>query len=299
MATASTKEKTVNLPPLGEDGEPCANCGAPLASDQRYCLNCGERRGEARVPYAGLLGTRASVPPDHAAHRPGPPPPPERDWTPLIALGGLGALALVLVVGVLIGRTAFSGDNKAAPIVVRGAGGPAGAGTGSTTANASFKSDWPAGKKGWTVEIGTLPKDGTAASAVQAAKQQAQSKGASSVGALDSDQYASLPGGKYVIYSGVYDSKAKAAAALKGLKSKFPSAKVVEVSDKGGGGTANYTGKKKATVSKGALNSLNNLNGNDYEKQSRKLPDTTVLPGKPPSTDNAAPGGGSSGETIK
>jgi SPOR domain len=296
----ATEEKVVNVPPLGEEGEPCPNCAAPLASDQRYCLNCGQRRGDARVPYTALLAARTSAPADGTPPPGTPPPHAPRDWTPLIALGGLGALALVLVVGVLIGRTAFGGD-KAAPQVIRlGGGATAAGGTGATTADASFKSDWPAGKQGWTVEIGTLPKDGTSPAAVQAAKQQAQSKGASAVGALDADQYPSLPGGKYVVYSGVYDSKAKAAAALKGIKSKFPSAKVVQVSDKGGGGgTANYSGKKKATVSKGALQSLNNLSGNNYEKQSKKLPDTTVLPGTPPPTDNQAPGGGSSGETIK
>jgi hypothetical protein len=247
----------------------------------------------------GLLGTRAFAPADGTPPT-GAPAPVARDWTPLVALGGLGALALVLVVGVLIGRTALGGDKQAAaPVIKLGAGGTAGAGAGATTANAAFKSDWPAGKQGWTVEIGTLPKQGTSATAVQAAKQQAQSKGASSVGALDADQYPSLPGGKYVVYSGVYDSKAKAAAALKGLKSKFSSATVVQVSDKAGGGAANYAGKKKATVSKGALQSLNNLSGNNYEKQSKKLPDTTVLPGAPPPTDNQAPGGGTSGQTIK
>ena len=43
---------------LGEHGEPCRACGAPLAADQRYCLNCGQRRGEPRVEYREHLPAR-------------------------------------------------------------------------------------------------------------------------------------------------------------------------------------------------------------------------------------------------
>ena len=39
---------------LGEAGETCRECGAPLAADQRYCLNCGRRRGEPRVDFQHL-----------------------------------------------------------------------------------------------------------------------------------------------------------------------------------------------------------------------------------------------------
>jgi hypothetical protein len=35
---------TIEQPVLGEHGEPCRECGVPLAADQRYCLNCGARR---------------------------------------------------------------------------------------------------------------------------------------------------------------------------------------------------------------------------------------------------------------
>ena len=46
---------------------------------------------------------------------------------------------------------------------------------------------------------------------VEQAKGDASDKGANDVGALDSDNYGSLPGGKYVIYSGVFASQADAA----------------------------------------------------------------------------------------
>jgi len=44
-----------DAPALGEHGEPCRNCGAPLAADQRYCLNCGQRRSGPRVPFEKTL----------------------------------------------------------------------------------------------------------------------------------------------------------------------------------------------------------------------------------------------------
>ena len=44
----------------GQPGEPCEECGAPLAADQRYCLNCGRRRGGPRVDYRQLHGVPRS-----------------------------------------------------------------------------------------------------------------------------------------------------------------------------------------------------------------------------------------------
>src|ERR671934_1917819 len=38
-------------PSLGARGDPCAECGAPLAADQRYCLSWGARPGPARVDW--------------------------------------------------------------------------------------------------------------------------------------------------------------------------------------------------------------------------------------------------------
>jgi hypothetical protein len=93
---------------LGEQGEPCEECAAPLAADQRYCLNCGRRRTGPRVDYRVLLAPSETVPP--AAAPPTEPPPPvapskpERDYGPLAAVGGIAVLGLMLLVGVLIGK---------------------------------------------------------------------------------------------------------------------------------------------------------------------------------------------------
>jgi hypothetical protein len=289
------------MPRLGEPAEPCAGCGAPLAEDQRYCLACGARRSGPRVAYRELLGRDPGAA-DTATAAGGAPP--ARDWTPMIALAALGGLALVLVIGVLIGKTGF-GDSKqaSAPQVIRvgpSTGAAAPTALASTTSAGAFKSDWPAGKNGYTVELGVLPKAGADAAAVQKAKSDAQAKGAPAVGALDSDSFKSLPGGKYVVYSGVFTTKAQAAAALKKLKAKFPAAQVVQVSGTAPKASTSYVGKQSAKLSASQLSALNNLSGDAYAKRSRKLPTTTALPGKPPPVDHGAPGGGSGGAaTIK
>jgi hypothetical protein len=297
----ATLDTTIPAAPAQQSPDPCAECGAALAADQRYCLSCGARRADPRVAYGELLAERHP-----AAH--GEPEPvlaqPARDWTPMVALGALGGLALVLIIGVLIGKTGF-GDAKqaAAPQVIRlgpsAGGATAGTALASTSAGGTFKSDWPSGRSGYTVELGVLPKSGTDAAAVAAAKSDAQAKGAPAVGALDSAAYKSLPGGQYVLYSGVFSTKAQANGALKKLKSKFPSAQVVQVSTEAPKAKADYAGKQSAKLDKKQLEDLNNLSGDEYAKRSRKLPTTTALPGKPPPTDGKAPGGGSGGDTIK
>jgi DNA-directed RNA polymerase subunit N (RpoN/RPB10) len=92
----------------------CASCGAALADDQRYCLHCGQPQGDPRVAYRQLI---AAAPEPQAAVTTAPAAAvasPPRDWTPVIALGGLAALALVLVVGVLIGKSGT--PTAAAPV---------------------------------------------------------------------------------------------------------------------------------------------------------------------------------------
>jgi hypothetical protein len=108
-------------PVFGEQGEPCQECGAPLAADQRYCLNCGRRRAEPRVDFQRMIG--AAQDKDAAEGPPSTPPPPpepvkaERDYAPLAAVGGIAVLGLMLLVGVLIGKGNSSPSAAPAPIV--------------------------------------------------------------------------------------------------------------------------------------------------------------------------------------
>jgi len=148
-------------------GEPCQECGAPLAVDQRYCLNCGRRRGEARVDYRHYMATAAGSAAAEGTVRAQPAPADDRsidptmggsidrsvekarDYTPLAAVGGIAVLGLMLLVGVLIGRGGGDTAQAPAPIVVPGGGEGAettGAGEGEA-AGAGSKSAATGGKK--------------------------------------------------------------------------------------------------------------------------------------------------------
>jgi hypothetical protein len=267
----------------------CPGCDAPLADDQRYCLECGTRRNGARLPFNEIAArpAQAAAPPPAAADR------PLQAVTPGTAAAGVALAVLFLGVGVLIGRAGSNDAQLAAkPTVVRVAGGaPTAAGTTKDASATTVKSDWPSGKEGWTVQLQELPKDD--ASKVAAAKVAAKDRGAPDVGLLDTDQFESLPPGNYIVYSGQFDSKAKASAALKKLKKDFPKAKVIHV-----GGSAPVINSAKAKADKQAIQELDSLSGSDYAKKARKLPDTLALPGKPPPKDNKEAGGGSGFETI-
>jgi hypothetical protein len=285
----------IPAPTFGEHGEPCARCGAPLAHDQRYCLNCGQRRAGARglerLPSTGSI-------------EPAPTPAPTERWSwrdvpPGVAAAVAATAALLFVIGVLIGSAGDGGKQvAAAPTVIRVTA-PA-----ATTAQpAAVTSDWPAGKDGFTVQLQTLAKEGADKAKVDQAKSTATSKGATDVGVLDSDEFADLDPGNYVIYAGVFDTRKEAKKALKGLRKNFPGARVIEVSAGGGisgkGDRNALSGKKKeATVGRDQLKSLQKTSPGQYEKKSRKLPDTTKLPGKAPKKDDKKPGGGEGGAQV-
>jgi hypothetical protein len=220
-----------------------------MTADQRYCLECGERRP---VMSSGLLGG----PPPRSESEPGasaspPARPPESaiaraggDDRPrgsaVAVIAGVGVLLLAMGVGVLIGRSSATTKAPAAQVITVSAPSGSSAAAGTSTAGeataASFTSDWPAGTSGYTVQLQTLPEAGTQVSAVEAAKTAASGKGAKNVGALKSEEFSSLGGSNYVIYSGVYHKRAEAENARKGLKKSFPHATVIKVSN--GGGTS-------------------------------------------------------------
>ena len=277
--------------PAAREGARCGACGAPVASDQRYCLNCGEPWLPPRVPLDQLGRAAAPQPASTVTSE----APPSRPWSniglaPLAA--GLGLVLLAVLLGVVIGHggrseVAVPASAGAPQVITVATGG--GATTGSSAS--AFKGDWPSGKTGYTVQLQSLPKDGTEASAVATAKSDAEAKGAGDVGALDSDGFDGLPAASYIVYSGVFDTKAQAKKALAKLKGDFGGAKVVKVVPAGGGGSAK-------TVDKGALKELESASPNDYSKKSRKLPDKLKTEGKPPPKDNKKPGGGGDVETI-
>ena len=281
--------ETVPTAVLGQPGERCVECETPLAVDQRYCLSCGRRRGPLRVPFRDHLAEVEAAPPP-----PAPPPDEPPRWSRFgapAAAAGAALLLLALGVGAVLGHAVSKTPKAARPTaapVIRVNVPPATvvAGPSSPTPAATFTSDWPDGQSGWTVQLQTLGKASSNPAAVTAAKTQATGQGATAVGALDSDNFSSLDPGQYVIYSGVFPSKGKATSALKGLKKKFPGAKVVQV--KGGGSTgASVNGAPKRGVSP-----------SQYEKQSKKVKKPISTGGTAPPKDNKKPGGGSKVTTI-
>jgi hypothetical protein len=112
---------------FGEHGEPCQECGSPLAADQRYCLNCGKRRGGPRVDYGQVIGDAKDEAPGaagqaaaSAAASAAADEKQERDYAPLAAVGGIAILGLMLLVGVLIGKGNNQTTSAPAPIVTVG-----------------------------------------------------------------------------------------------------------------------------------------------------------------------------------
>ena len=98
MADAETQTPTqiaAQATSPAKQGEPCEECGSPLAADQRYCLNCGRRRGGPRIDYRHYMGGGAGSgePPAPAPQQPAAneePSKPQRDYAPLAAVGGIG-----------------------------------------------------------------------------------------------------------------------------------------------------------------------------------------------------------------
>ena len=225
--------------------QPCPTCGAAMAPDQRYCLSCGTRRGEPRVPVGEngdrAVATQAAIP-EQTPSRPA-------DVSPLAAVIGIALLGGMLLIGVLIGRGDTNNDQPPAPVVQvgdqtataqpatttsGGASTTAGAGSTSGSGDAVVTSEWPEGIEGFTVQLSTLPQQGTTADAIDAAKSAASEAGVKDAAVLDSNLYASLPPDTYVLYSGVYSDRKQAQKALTGggLLKSYPSAIVVEVSSK-------------------------------------------------------------------
>jgi len=113
---------------LGESGETCRECGAALAVDQRYCLNCGARRGEPRIDFSRYQSpAQRTAPPAEAPDVDrSPAEKPQRDYTPLAAVGGIAVLGAMLLIGVLIGKGDGGTATAPPPVVVQG--GEAGSG---------------------------------------------------------------------------------------------------------------------------------------------------------------------------
>jgi hypothetical protein len=68
---------------------------------------------------------------------------------------------------------------------------------------------WPAGRSGWTVVLESIPTRAGRSLAVARARD-ASRDGLPEVGVLDSSRYSSLHPGYYVVFSGIYSTRAEA-----------------------------------------------------------------------------------------
>ena len=287
------------VPRLAIEPEPCSTCGALLAPDQRYCLSCGERRGSLRVPFPTAPAPAAASAPAPVARAPRRRPAlPQSALSALYGLAGAAALGLGLLAGALIVRANDDPAPQAAvaltaqPTATAATAAPTATPPAAASAPATFTPDWPAGQNGWTVQLQTLPKDGTTPEAVATAKADATAGGAADVGALDSDAFGTLDGGNYVIYSGVATSKQDAETAKEGLIANFPDATVVEVADKA---------SEEAPVTEtpeDLKQKEEKQTPEDAQKNTRKAPPTVESEGTPPPADDEEPGAGSDATEI-
>jgi len=200
----------------------CPRCGAARAPDQHYCLECGEalpivsgRLAAARRRWLARIGWY-----------PG-------DWV-WLSLATLAVAAAGAAVAIAVSEHR-RGDHRGFETVAGGialrepATTPVPAGQTPTTkvdtsklptapepgsaAPGNGRTVWPADQTGWTIVLVSYPKTfGHPQALATAAK--AAKKGLDQVGIVDSSSYASLQPGYYVVFAGIYASRADADAAV-------------------------------------------------------------------------------------
>ena len=96
------------------------------------------------------------------------------------------------------------------------------------TTPAGALTSWPAGRKGFTVIVESVPRSSGRSLAVARARE-ASRAGLPEVGVLDSGEYSSLHPGYFVVFSGIYSSQSEAdgaqeTASGKGFESAYTKA---------------------------------------------------------------------------
>jgi hypothetical protein len=201
----------------------CPRCNATVDPNQEYCLECG-----TRLPHGQRAGSASAG----SGQRKG--------WAaaPWVVPALLGLVVAVLGTGAAI---AISSEGDEPSAVSTATGGsltvtndvstltapeptePTTTTTAPVTTTAPTTTAkppanpasivWPRDRRGWTIVLLSLPQaNGLAAANAKAA--QLRRGGLRRVGVLDSDRYASLHPGYYVIFTGIFDSEAEAASAL-------------------------------------------------------------------------------------
>jgi septal ring-binding cell division protein DamX len=195
----TTEAPTQTLPSLGTE---CPNCGAHADPGQLVCLECGARLA---LDY----------------RRP-------RGWKPAAAVIG----AVLLVAGAAFAITLIAVDDDAKEEVAATKAGKSAPATGpkkkarteskprkkkaKATPTTGGVPGWPARRDGFTV---VLLSAGDKASARDFARN--ARRGGADVGILRSNDYSSLEPGFWIVFSGVYKTRAQAERAASRLGRRF------------------------------------------------------------------------------
>ena len=218
MNAVETPQPPQQPPAPGIQQRRCPRCGAALTGEQEWCLECG----------AGVGATVAG-------------PPGWRGPVALVSvLLGIALIALVLALVELAGDPEQVTPQQATaptPTAVAtvtpdsttitpepGATIPPASddGTGTTTPEIA---DWPAGKDAWTIVL----ESSSTEEAATARAQELIGQGIP-VGLLNSDDYPSLEPGRWVVFSGQYDSQRAADQGLTDISDQVEGAYVRRVS---------------------------------------------------------------------
>ena len=210
--------ETPETKPAAPEPEPrrCPRCGANLTPEQEWCLSCG----------ADVSSTIASPP----------------SWRGPVAL--VGGLLLVALIALVLALVELAGDAEqvsqqppaatavpTAPPAVAPTVTPESTTIPPATSDSGTPeiADWPAGKQAWTVVL----ESAATRAAAEARANELAGQGIP-VGILNSDEYSSLEPGRFVVFSGQYDSQRAADQALGDLSGQVEGAYVREVVPSGG-----------------------------------------------------------------
>jgi hypothetical protein len=207
----------------------CPRCGAAREADQEYCIECG-----LRLP---LVSGRLAVLRRRWLRRVGWYPG-DWVWVSLLTLataaagavvairltddsGATGATTLVASgpVPIAPARTPRAGltpgASAAVPEPTLGVTTPGSTGSRQSTAPTvpNGRLTWPEDRNGWTIVLISYPARAGRAAPLETASR-AASLGLPEVGVLTSSDFPSLHPGYYVVFSGLYSSRADAEAAL-------------------------------------------------------------------------------------
>jgi cell division septation protein DedD len=203
----------VETPPPAVEQRRCPRCGAELTAEQEWCLECGAGVGTTVV---------------------GPP-----SWRgPAVIVGVLLAIAAAALILALVELAGDAEQVAEQPAPTAQAPSPAPTQTPAATTTpesttitptpeaggAAALAEWPTGTEGWTVVLESSSTEDAAETRAQELAEQGIS-----VGMLSSDDFGSLEPGRYVVFSGQYDSRRAADQALTALSSQVEGAYVRRV----------------------------------------------------------------------